>query len=479
MHDNQSFVVFPIQNDTVVIFKYQDFYTLDELAKLKSYKVKSLGVSVKIKHGGYVIFEEGGKGMVLSIADYPIPKKQFFNTPENQSPEQFNLQFNQMLKSISELEINGISGWRLPSETEFRMIHSNLVERNTPKCDRGIEESYNDDYDYDSKEKSLSVVNVCYNTYLNDNEYEKKPLVSSAGYLTNLYFSSSFKCQFFDPDGSKNNVLFNYDSTALPYDRCSEIFTINYSSYNKSTGESCMQENHNNIIKHLYTDDRYKRDLNEPNSDGILNFRMVYFFDEGQNENEVKAVNDGIPSVKIGYQTWMSKNLNVDKFLNGEPIQQAKTAEEWSQAGKDKKPAWCYYNFNSSNGGVYGKLYNWYAVNDPRGLAPQGWSIPSIIDFRQLILEIGFDTDAFKTTSGWRINGRNSSGLSLVPSGRVYGEYSPEIFYGLGDFGAFWTNSFPEHDTYYSFFVYLDSNYFHNKDIAGKSDGYAVRCIRK
>ena len=87
-----------------------------------------------------MIFEEGGKGMVLSIADYPIPKKQFFNTPENQSPEQFNLQFNQMLKYISELEINGVSGWRLPNETEFRMIHSNLVERHIPKCDLGIEE---------------------------------------------------------------------------------------------------------------------------------------------------------------------------------------------------------------------------------------------------------------------------------------------------------------------------------------------------
>ena len=73
----------------------------------------------------------------------------------------------------------------------------------------------------------------------------------------------------------------------------------------------------------------------------------------------------------------MSKNLNVSRFRNGEIIFEAKTIEEWEKAGENKTPAWCYYNNNPTNGAKYGKLYNWYAVNDIRALAPKGWHIPS------------------------------------------------------------------------------------------------------
>jgi uncharacterized protein (TIGR02145 family) len=54
-----------------------------------------------------------------------------------------------------------------------------------------------------------------------------------------------------------------------------------------------------------------------------------------------------------------------------------KTNEEWMKAGENKQPAWCYYDNDPKNGKKYGKLYNWYAVSDPRGLAPEGWHIPS------------------------------------------------------------------------------------------------------
>jgi uncharacterized protein (TIGR02145 family) len=80
--------------------------------------------------------------------------------------------------------------------------------------------------------------------------------------------------------------------------------------------------------------------------------------------------------IKIGTQTWAKKNLNVSTFKNGEVIPEAKTIEEWVKAGDDKKPAWCYYNNDPANDSIYGKLYNWYAVNDIRGLAPKGWHIP-------------------------------------------------------------------------------------------------------
>ena len=89
-------------------------------------------------------------------------------------------------------------------------------------------------------------------------------------------------------------------------------------------------------------------------------------------------------TVTIGTQVWMTKNLNVDKFRNGDPIPEAKTYEEWTEATENREPAWCYYDNNPDNGDRYGKLYNWYAVHDPRGLAPEGWKIPSDDDWSRL-----------------------------------------------------------------------------------------------
>ena len=71
-------------------------------------------------------------------------------------------------------------------------------------------------------------------------------------------------------------------------------------------------------------------------------------------------------SVKIGEQEWMSQNLNVDHFRNGDILPEVKTKEEWVKAGEENQPAWCYYENNPSNGEKYGKLYNWYAVSDLR-----------------------------------------------------------------------------------------------------------------
>lgn len=75
--------------------------------------------------------------------------------------------------------------------------------------------------------------------------------------------------------------------------------------------------------------------------------------------------------VKIGDQIWMTQNLDVDKFRNGDPIPEVTKAEECNKTDDEGKPAWCYYNNDPANGKKYGKLYNWHAVNDPRGLAPE------------------------------------------------------------------------------------------------------------
>jgi uncharacterized protein (TIGR02145 family) len=94
------------------------------------------------------------------------------------------------------------------------------------------------------------------------------------------------------------------------------------------------------------------------------------------------------PIVKIGEQVWMQKNLDVETFRNGDVIPCSNSQEEWMQYAKNGKPAWCYYD-NCESNKEYGKLYNWYAVSDPRCLAPSAWIVPNKNEWYKLVNYIG------------------------------------------------------------------------------------------
>ena len=144
-------------------------------------------------------------------------------------------------------------------------------------------------------------------------------------------------------------------------------------------------------------------------------------------------------TITIGAQTWLAENLNVDKFRNGDLIPEAKTDDEWAKAGEEGTPAWCYYNNDPEMGKKYGKLYNWFAVNDNRGLAPAGWHIPSIEEITIFVNEVKKDGNALKTKDQGKENGAgtNSSGFSaLLAGGR--GDYATDKFNSLGNFAFFW-----------------------------------------
>ena len=106
---------------------------------------------------------------------------------------------------------------------------------------------------------------------------------------------------------------------------------------------------------------------------------------EEKKTNSNKSSETVFKSVKIGNQEWMSDNLNVDHFRNGDIIPEVKSKDDWKEAGKNGQPAWCYYENDPKNGEKYGKFYNWYAVNDPRGLAPEGWHVPSDGEWTEMI----------------------------------------------------------------------------------------------
>lgn len=193
------------------------------------------------------------------------------------------------------------------------------------------------------------------------------------------------------------------------------------------------------------------------------------------NENQS---NDG-ESITIGTQVWQSRNLDVDHFANGDPIQEARTPEEWSRADANKRPAWSYYDGDPANGETYGKIYNWYAVSDPRGLAPRGWHIPGNKEWATLIESLNGETTAgrdLKSTMGWfeQGNGSNSSGFAGLPGGyrNPDGTFGPPSKYG-----NWWSaTEYNSYSAWYYLLSYMNESV--GRSSYSKGCGISVRCVQ-
>ena len=145
--------------------------------------------------------------------------------------------------------------------------------------------------------------------------------------------------------------------------------------------------------------------------------------------------------------------------------------------------AWCYYGNKTANGTKYGKLYNWYAVCDPRGLAPNGYHIPTDNEWTILTDYLGGESVAgtkMKSTSGWDNdgNGTNTSGFAGLPGGF---RTKDGDFYDIGAYAYWWSSSENgDNGTSSAWYRYL-FNYiggvekFPNEN---KQNGFSVRCIK-
>ena len=170
----------------------------------------------------------------------------------------------------------------------------------------------------------------------------------------------------------------------------------------------------------------------------------------------IKSPANNITSVVIGNQVWTDKNLEVTTYRNGDPIPEVTDPSAWAGLTTG---AWCYYNNDPANGAIYGKLYNWYAVNDSRGLAPSGWHVPSDAEWTIISSE----------------NANNKRGFKGLPGG--YRDNKGSFGY-VGSAGNFWSAT--ESNLTSASFRYLFDfvNVYFNSSSIYKTDGFSVRLVK-
>ncbi len=182
-------------------------------------------------------------------------------------------------------------------------------------------------------------------------------------------------------------------------------------------------------------------------------------------------------------QTWSTRNLDVANYRNGDPIPQVTDTAAWR---KLTTGAWCWYNNDSATYHRYGRLYNWCAVNDPRGLAPEGWHVLTDADWEAMETCLGEDSVGYRlrAVGQWRCAATmidNSSGFHGLPSGKR----SAEGMFSHADSSAvYWTaNEGSVSEAWCGRLI-------HNESVSGvptmitgvgymnKAEGYAVRCVK-
>lgn len=158
--------------------------------------------------------------------------------------------------------------------------------------------------------------------------------------------------------------------------------------------------------------------------------------------------------IHIGKQIWTAPNSVVKEFRNGDVIPQIENSKEWLEA---KYPAWCYYENDSNNENELGVLYNGYAIMDIRNIAPIGYRVPSINDYKLLIEYLGSQDFGFKLKSKMKGSWKKTKGVSkstdefgfnAIPvGGRSAMWTSLPTFLNTKEYTRFWTNTIIKDDT--------------------------------
>ena len=185
-------------------------------------------------------------------------------------------------------------------------------------------------------------------------------------------------------------------------------------------------------------------------------------------------------TVIIGEQEWMVENLRTTKYSDATPIPNVTVDDEWEALSTG---AWCHYDNDSSQyESMYGKLYNWYAVETGK-LAPTGWHIPTnaewtvLTDYLAADGHSGAEGKALKSTSGWNNggNGTDNYGWGGLPGGIRYPNGS---FPNIGGYGYWWSSSQYYTGSAWNRHLYYSYDNVNRTNKHVKNYGMSVRCLR-
>jgi uncharacterized protein (TIGR02145 family) len=200
-------------------------------------------------------------------------------------------------------------------------------------------------------------------------------------------------------------------------------------------------------------------------------------------------------TIQIGDQLWMAENLKVTHYNNGDDIPTGFTNDEWSNLDDTETGAFALYNDDPATGEIYGNIYNWYAVDDSRGVCPEDWHAPTDEEWMELEMYLGMsyeeahDTGYRGTDQGSQLAGNadlwysgdlendptfDSSGFIAIPGG--YRNMADGTYAGMGSYGSFWSSSentsttaWPRSLNYYTSTVH--------RDHIVKRFGNSIRCL--
>lgn len=253
--------------------------------------------------------------------------------------------------------------------------------------------------------------------------------------------------------------------------------------FNNNDEENTNSDNSQRSFNKSINNEEVKKILNADVVKIVKNIedkRLVKYIDT---DNTVTDIDGNVyKTVKIGTQIWMAENLRVSRYRNGDKIQNVVDDQKWREADYG---AWCFYENEAANNSIYGKLYNWFAVNDIRGLAPKGWHVPSDDEWEMLTNYLGGEdivADKLKETGtahwiGLNETATNESGFSALPGG-YRGDHNGTSDY-LGYSGYWWSST--ENYEGNALYRFLRCYYYNSSLSRGrynyKSSGYSVRCL--
>jgi uncharacterized protein (TIGR02145 family) len=210
---------------------------------------------------------------------------------------------------------------------------------------------------------------------------------------------------------------------------------------------------------------------------GLILYAIIYFLGTGSTGRVTDIDRNTYRTMKIGDQWWMVENLKVSRYRDGSAIANVTQSSQWTNLSTG---AMVFYDHSESLGKTYGKLYNWYAVSDPRGLCPEGWHIPTENEWDVLVDYLGGSSVAggkLKATRRWRkpnTGATNESGFNALPGGYRGSDGSFRL---IGSTGTWWSSTEGTTGiatsrglTYYSGEVFSGRG--------SKQSGFSVRCMR-